>query len=57
MKKIYGKPEMDIVVFEVSDVITTSGTGEEQPTARTLKTSIAGKEGSNYGQQSVSIYD
>ena len=56
MKKMYNSPELDIVVFNVADVIRTSET-TERPTTSKLKTSVAGKEGTNYGKQSVSIYD
>ena len=56
MNKIYNKPELEIVLFDDADVIATSG-AVENPTTRTLKTSINGKEGTDYGQQDVSIYD
>lgn len=54
--KNYVKPEMKETLLLDIDIIRTSGGGEEYvPT--TLKTSVNGKEGANYGVQDVSIYD
>ena len=55
MKK-YSKPEIKIILFEVEDVITASEGGSDA-TPRFLKTTVNGKEGANYGAQSVSIFD
>lgn len=54
MKK-YIKPEMDMNLFEIEDVITTSG--EETPSARHLKTKVNGNEGTDYGSQEISVFD
>ena len=56
MKK-YIKPEIDVKLFETEDIITTSGTGGETPKYRTLKTSVNGNEGTDYGTQNVSVFD
>ena len=54
MKK-YIKPEMNLELFEIEDVITTSAGGEI--TGRQLKTDVNGNEGTDYGSQEVSIFD
>ena len=56
MKK-YIKPEIDVKLFETEDIITTSGTGGETPTYRMLKTKVNENEGTDYGTQSVSVFD
>ena len=58
MKK-YNKPEVEITLLSDTDVICTSTVTEvpEGPSARNLKTKVAGNEGTNYGSKSVSIYD
>lgn len=53
MKK-YIKPEMNIELFGIEDVITTSG--ELENSARNLKDTVNGKKGDYYGTQNVSIY-
>ncbi len=53
MKK-YIKPEMNIELFETTDVITTSGEGTIS--ARKLKTVVNGNEGTDYGSQGVDIF-
>lgn len=56
--KAYIKPEIEIRVFEVEDILTTSGVIGGDPTvARSLKTSVNGNEGSDYGSQEVSVFD
>ena len=54
MKK-YVKPEMNIELFEIEDVITTSGEGPIS--ARYLKTMVNGNEGTDYGSQKISVFD
>ena len=54
MKK-YIRPEMNIELFEIKDVITTSVGGEE--IGRLLKTSVNGNEGTDYGSQKVSVIE
>ena len=54
MKK-YIKPEMDINLFEIEDVITTSEKVESS--GRTLKTKVNGNEGVDYGSQEISVFD
>ncbi len=53
MKK-YNKPEIEITLLSDTDVICTSAVSEK-PKTRTLKTSVAGNEGENYGN--VSVYE
>ena len=53
--KRYVKPELDMELFEIEDVITTSGEGENS--ARILKKTVNGKEGTDYGSQEISVLD
>ena len=55
----YNKPEVEITFLSNADVICTSAVGgkPEEPSARMLKTKVAGNEGKNYGSANVSIYD
>lgn len=53
--KNYTNPEVNIELFSDVDVIATSSDIIES--IAVLKTLIAGKEGEDYGTQSVSIYD
>ncbi len=54
MKK-YIKPEMNIELFEIEDIITTSAVGEIS--GRHLETMVNGKEGTDYGSQPVSVFE
>ena len=54
MKK-YVKTEMNMELFEMEDVITTSGEGTIS--ARHLETMVNGNEGTDYGSQEISIFD
>ena len=53
MKK-YFKPEIEIKLFDIEDVITESAAGE--PTVRQLKTAVNGNEGANFGSEVVSVF-
>ena len=53
--KNYTNPEINIEFFNDTDVIATSSDTIES--LAVLKTLVAGKEGEDYGTQSVSIYD
>ena len=56
MKK-YIKPEIDVKLFEIEDIITTSGVGGDSTNYRMLKTSVNGNEGTDYGRQNVSVFE
>lgn len=51
----YIKPEMNVKLFEMDDIITTS-TGDTI-VARMLKTDVNGNKGTDYGSQQVSIFE
>jgi hypothetical protein len=53
----YIKPAIEIELFEIEDVITTSSGESDDLSYRLLKTAVNGKEGMNYGNQEVSIFD
>ena len=54
--KTYSKPEIETVLFEKTDIICTS-TDFGETGARSLKTKVAGNEGTNYGANNVSIFE
>ena len=54
--KEYIKPQTDIVLFDVTDVITISGENSEDAEYLTLKTMVAGKEAVDYGAQNISVF-
>ena len=56
MKK-YVKPQLNDILFVVEDILTTSAEDGEDTQYTFLKTSVGGKEGVDYGAQSVSVID
>ena len=53
----YIKPAIEVELFEIEDVITTSSGESDDVSYRLLKTMVNGNEGMNYGNQEVSIFD
>lgn len=54
--KEYIKPQIEIVLFDVIDIVTTSGENGEDAEYLTLKTMVAGKEAVDYGSQNISVF-
>lgn len=54
--KEYIKPEIEITVFEIEDIITDSSIGGDSTSYRLLKTKVNGNEGTDYGAQDVSTF-
>ena len=53
MKK-YIKPDMNVELFDIEDVITTSGDGNKN--GRSLTKMVNGNEGIDYGSQEMTIF-
>ena len=51
----YIKPEINIELLEIEDIITTSADGSVL--GRYLKSSVNGIEGTDYGTQDVSVFE
>lgn len=54
--KNYTKPEIEFVLFTNSDVITTSGTGDDLVPVK-LKEIVNNNQGMDYGAQAVTVFD
>ena len=54
MKK-YIKPEINIKLFEIMDVVSTSSIPNDS--GRLLNTVVNGNEGTDYGSQEVSVFE